>query len=107
MRTFEAFQRDQAEARYAQEQHNPESEAGARAILSQRNGKFTAQLVVKELAAQARLSGPGYLPSARLSAPLHVVIALCTIGVVEKAEDGRGRAWRYRLTAFGRKQAGL
>lgn len=107
MRTFSVYQRDLQEARYTGEKHNPEDRAGANAILSQREGKASAKRAIAELAAQAKLPGQGYLPTARLSAPLHVLVALTTVGVVEKANDDRGKAWRYRLTAQGRKMSGI
>lgn len=106
MRTFAARQAELNERRYSDDasdtrHYDHTTQEGARAILSSRGGKKAAQIALAQLAAQAREPGEGFLPTARLSAPLHVLYALQTIGLIIEADDNRGRAIRFKLTAMG------
>ena len=77
----------------------------AKAILSSKGGGKIAKISIQELWRQANTAGQGYLPSARLSAPLRVLEALETLGVIERATDDRGRAFRFRLSDLGLEMA--
>lgn len=103
MRTFAAYQNDTASARYEDEAENldPTKPADAKRMLATRGGGKAARHAIAELWAQANEAGQGYLPTARLSAPLRVLTALETVGVIERATDDRGRAIRFRLTDAG------
>ena len=103
MRTYADRQTDINAARYDDEAVNldPANPADAKLMLSTLGGNKAAKLALAELWAQANQDGQGYLPTARLSAPLRVLTALETVGVIERATDNRGRAIRYRLTDAG------
>lgn len=103
MRTFAARQRDLQEARYeeAPADLDPKTTSGAKAILASRGGKNAARVAIKELWDAACQWSSGYLPTARISAPLRVLEALETMGLVERADDDRGVAIRFRLTHRG------
>ncbi|MBL4929372.1 hypothetical protein [Fuscibacter oryzae] len=106
MRTFAAHQRDQDQGRYDDEdqlgmQHDPTTRDGAMAILSSRGGKKAAQIAILTLWRAAKDWRDGYMPTARIGAPLRVIQALENIGLVEVAEDDRGMALRFRLTPKG------
>jgi hypothetical protein len=103
MRTFAARQNDTAAARYEDdgETLDPTQPNDAKRMLSTRGGAKAAKIALAELWAQANEAGQGYLPTARLSAPLRVLTALETIGVIERADDDRGNAIRFRLSSYG------
>ena len=91
--------------RYSGAHHDPATAEGARLILSSHYGKQAANIAIAELWQQAHEIGGGWLPTARIGAPLHVLVSLETIGVIERANDDRGRAIRFRLTERGIDQA--
>lgn len=102
MRTIADKQRDVETSRYeAEGDHDPLTPSGARAILKSAGGSKAAKLAISDMWAQAKKPGQGYLPTARISAPLRVVQALATVGVAERADDDRGVSFRYRLTEMG------
>ena len=102
MRTFAARRRDIAEARYDDAPDaDPEMADGAKAILASRGGKKIAKVALGQLWDAARQWSEGYLPSAVISAPLRVLLALETMGLIERAQDDRGVAIRFRLTKRG------
>ncbi len=103
MRTFADKQNDQSSGRYDTGNDNldPSVPADAKAILVSRGGQKAAKIALSELWKQANEAGQGYLPTARISAPLRVLIALETAGVIERATDDRGRAIRFKLTDAG------
>lgn len=80
---------------------DPTQPADAKRMLSTRGGGKAARHAIAQLWAQANEAGQGYLPTARLSAPLRVLTALEAVGVIERATDDRGRAIRFRLTDAG------
>lgn len=108
MRTFAARQRDLQETRYegTPMEVDPKTTAGAKATLATRGGKNAARVAIKELWAAACQWSSGYLPTAKISAPLRVLEALETMGVIERADDDRGEAIRFRLTQKGLRLAG-
>lgn len=77
---------------------DPTTQEGAKAMLSSRGGKKAGQIAIAELWKATRIYNAGYLPTARISAPLRVLLALETLGLIERANDNRGRAIRFRLT---------
>ena len=87
--------------RYSGARHDPATKEGAKMILSSQHGKDTAKISIAELWKQSHEVGGGWLPTARIGAPLHVLVALETVGVIERANDDRGRAIRFRLTHRG------
>lgn len=121
MRTFAQRQRELQERRYASDQTLPDEDgttvASAKLILTSRGGKAAAKLVLSALWKTANEYEGGYLPTAQISAPLRVLTALETVGLVERATDGgtmpltaeeyefgangRGHAIRFRLTSKG------
>lgn len=110
MRTYADRLDELNERRYTDEagstrHHDASTDAGAKAILSSRGGKKAAQLALAQLWEQAKQPGHGFLPTARISAPLYVLRALQTLGLIEEAEDERGKAIRFRLTFTGKQQA--
>lgn len=110
MRTFADKQRETAERRYGDDatdtrKYDPEIAAEAKMILSSQGGKKAARFAIKDMWDQADRPGQGYLPTARLRAPLHVLRAMETLGIVERATDDRGVAIRFRLTEAGRRMA--
>lgn len=107
MRTFAARQRDLDERRYDDDapDADPTTSEGARQILSSRGGKKAARIALAELWQTAKQWREGYLPTARISAPLRVLLALERAGLIEVAEDDRGMALRYRLTSTGVQMA--
>jgi len=125
MRTFAASQKDKMESRYSSDTALPnvdgKTKAGAKEILSSRGGKKAASHATANLWEAANKFSGGWLTTAKVNAPLRVLEALETAGLVEKAEDidlnkiqssedylgfeSRGHAWRYRLTDFGKKVA--
>ena len=80
---------------------DPTVPADAKRMLASRGGGKAAKIALAELWKQANEPGQGYLPTARLSAPLRVLIALETVGVIERATDDRGRAFRFKLSDAG------
>lgn len=110
MRTYAAHQSDLAARRYDDDaedtrHHDASTAQGAKLILSSKGGKAAAKLAAAALWQQANEPGGGYLPTARLHAPLHVLRAMQTMGVIEEAQDERGRAIRFRLTEAGLRAA--
>lgn len=103
MRTYADRLGEMSSRRYHNEERelDPANRADAEAILSSRGGSKAAKIAIAELWAQASEAGQGYLPTARISAPLRVLTALETLLVVERATDDRGRAIRFRLTHAG------
>lgn len=103
MRTFADRQAERDSGRYASEETDidPSTLAGAKAMLSSTGGQKAAKIALAELWKQANEAGQGYLPTARISAPLRVLIALETAGVIERATDDRGNAIRFKLTDAG------
>lgn len=102
MRTFAARQRDAEESRYdTSGAADPATVEGAKAILSSRGGKKIAKVALGQFWDAARQWSEGYLPTAVLSAPLRVLLALETMGLIERADDDRGVAIRFRLTQRG------
>lgn len=87
--------------RYSGAHHDPATKEGARLILSSHYGKRAAKISIADLWKQSHEMGGGWLPTARIGAPLHVLVALETVGVTERANDDRGRAIRFRLTDAG------
>lgn len=105
MRTFAARQRDLQEARYDDAPDaDPATVEGAKAILSSRGGKKIAKVALGQFWEAAQQWADGYLPTAVLSAPLRVLLALETMGLIERAQDDRGVAIRFRLTMRGLMQ---
>lgn len=105
MRTFAARQRDVMESRYdTSGAADPATAEGALAILSSRGGKKIAQVALGQLWEAAQQWADGYLPTAVLSAPLRVLLALETTGLIERAKDDRGVAIRFRLSPRGLQQ---
>lgn len=102
MRTYADRQRDLEGDRYTApsdtRHHDPKTKTGARAIVGSPGGKKAAQFALVDLWNQAEEKGQGYLPTARIRAPLYVLEALETLGSIERATDDRGRAIRFRLT---------
>tara|TARA_R110000868_G_scaffold13624_4_gene63311 strand:+ start:436 stop:786 length:351 start_codon:yes stop_codon:yes gene_type:complete len=100
MRTLAGKQADIESGRYANAKDNldPAVPADAKAMLRSIRGGKAARIALGQLWDQANEEGRGYLPTARLSAPLRVLVALETVGVIERAEDDRGVAIRFRLT---------
>lgn len=99
MRTLAARQRDLAEARYDDAPDaDPETVEGAKAILASRGGKKIAKVALGQFWDAARQWSGGYLPTAVLSAPLRVLLSMETMGLIERADDDRGVAIRFRLT---------
>ena len=80
---------------------DPTNRVDAKNMLASRGGEKAAKLALAELWKQANEPGEGYLPTARLSAPLRVLIALETLGVIVRATDNRGRAIRFKLSDAG------
>lgn len=110
MRTFAAHQSARAARRYDDDaedtrHHDASTVRGAKLILSSKGGKAAAKLAAAALWHQANDHGEGYLPTARLHAPLHVLRAMQTMGAIEEADDERGRAIRFRLTPAGIRAA--
>lgn len=106
MRTFAARMRDIEERRYDDvPEADPTTSEGAKAILGSRGGKKAARLALATLWEAAKEWQQGYLPTARINAPLRVLDALHTIGLVEPADDDRGVAIRLRLTPLGIQMA--
>ena len=103
MRTLADRQNERNVGRYEKENVNldPSVKSDANAILLSQGGSKAAKIALAELWKQANEDGQGYLPTARLSAPLRVMIALETAGVVTRATDDRGRAIRFRLSDAG------
>lgn len=106
MRTFAARERDLAESRYQADaedtrHHDPSTAEGAIAILKSKGGKAAAQHALGALWRQANQPGEGYLPTAQIPAPLHVLRALQRSGLIKEADDERGRAIRFRLSTDG------
>lgn len=103
MRTFSNKQTDIETGRYgeAKTDLDPSLKADAKHMLASAGGGKAARLALGQLWAQANDAGRGYLPTARLSAPLRVLTSLETLGVIERATDDRGVAIRYRLTDAG------
>lgn len=103
MRTFADRQREVVTGRYADAETNldPTKPVDAKRMLSTPGGSKAAKIALAELWKQANEAGQGYLPTARLSAPLRVLIALETVGVIERATDDRGKAIRFKLTDAG------
>ena len=125
MRTFEQRQRDLACRRYDSDDQGRNEDgvtkSSAQHILSSKGGKAAAKIAIGELWSEVGRTGSGYLPTARLSAPLRVLQALETVGLIERATDGgtlpltaedyeigangRGHAIRFRLSDMGLKMA--
>ena len=109
MRTYADRQQDVGQGRYAlssdTRDFDPTTLEGAKAILSVAGAKKAAKFALNDLWKQAQEPGQGYLPTARINAPLRVLQALETLGMIEKAQDDRGRAFRYRLSPTGLRQA--
>jgi len=109
VRTYADRQQDVGQGRYALSSDtrdiDPSTKEGATAILSVAGAKKAAKIALDQLWKQAQEPGQGYLPTARISAPLRVLLALETLGLIEKATDDRGRAYRYRLSLEGLRQA--
>lgn len=125
MRTFAAANRDRMENRYAVDDVLPEADgktpAGAKTILASRGGKKAARHATATLWEASRKHREGFMPTARINAPLRVLEALETAGLIERAQDGghspataeeyledttrRGVAIRFRLTEFGLRVA--
>lgn len=103
MRTYADRLGEVSSRRYHNEERalDPTNLTDAKTILSSRGGAKAAKIAIAEMWAQASEAGEGYLPTARLSAPLRVLQALETLDVVERANDDRGRAIRFRLTHYG------
>jgi hypothetical protein len=109
MRTFAARQRDMDEARYedAPAETDPKTITGAKTILSSRGGKKAAKIALAQLWRAANNWEQGYMPTATLNAPLRVLEALETMSLIERADDDRGVAIRFRLTDKGLTMAGV
>lgn len=107
MRTFAQRQIDIAERRYQsmEEGADPKTDLGAMLIISSRGGKAAAKVAVNELWEAANTWPDGYLPTARISAPLRVLEAMETLRMIERADDDRGVAIRFRLSMTGLKLA--
>lgn len=103
MRTFADRQKDLAENRYDAEDLSidPTTPNGAKALLSSRGGKKAAQLALSTLWEAKKQWREGWLPTAKINAPLRVLEALHTIDLIEQANDDRGVAIRLRLTPKG------
>jgi ketopantoate reductase len=107
MRTLAAKLNDTGTSRYQGDQSrdlDPKSLADAKKILSTAGGAKAAKLAIAELWKQAQAVGGGWLPTARLSAPLRVLQSMVTIGVLEQADDNEERqtvAFRFRLNERG------
>jgi hypothetical protein len=103
MRTLADKQEDRASGRYASGavDIDPSTPAGAKTMLSTLGGSKAAKIALGELRG---VEGQGYLPTARISAPMRVLVALETMGLIERANDDRGRAIRFRLTELSLKQ---
>ena len=102
MRTLADRQRDITESRYdTSGAADPKTVEGAKAILASRGGKKIAKVAIGQLWDAAGRWYDGYLPTAVISAPLRVLEALETIGLIERADDDRGVAIRFRLTQIG------
>ncbi len=87
--------------RYSAAHYDPATAKGARLILQSHYGKRAAKIAIAELWRQSHEIVGGWLPTARIGAPLHVLVALETVGVTERANDDRGKAIRFRLTEAG------
>lgn len=107
MRTFAQRQIDLAERRYQsmEEGADPKTDKGAMLIVSSRGGKAAAKVAVGELWKAANTWAEGYLPTAQISAPLRVLEAMETLKLIERADDDRGVAIRFRLTMTGLRLA--
>lgn len=103
MRTLAAKMTDEATRRYAEEDASldPTVAADAKKMLASVGGSKAAKHAIAELFAQASKPGQGWLPTARISAPMRVLMAMTTVGVLEMADDNEERetrAIRFRLT---------
>jgi hypothetical protein len=107
MRTFAQRQIDLAERRYQSfgEGADPKTDEGAMLIIGSRGGKAAAKVAVAELWKASQEWTEGWLPTAKISAPLRVLEAMETLRLIERADDDRGRAIRFRLTTTGRRLA--
>lgn len=104
MRTLSANLADKANRRYqGGDFHDldPTNPRDAKNMLATGQGRKIATIVAQELLLQSDKPGGGWLPTARLSAPLPVLLAMETLGAVERADDNTERqtvAYRFRLT---------
>jgi len=107
MRTLAASMSDSASYRYLGDQSHdldPTIPAEAKRILASAGGAKAAKRAISQLWEQSKQHGQGYLPTARLDAPMRVLMALTCLGVLEVADDNAERqtiALRFRLTDKG------
>lgn len=107
MRTYADRQKDLQSARYDDEDPtiDPTTPSGAKRMLATLGGKNAAKLAIACLWEARKEWRDGWMPTARIPAPLRVLEALNTVGLVEQADDNRGVAIRVRLTATGVQMA--
>ena len=105
MRTLAAKLNDDKNSRYADDNGghdlDPTLLCDAKKMMSAPGAKKAAAFAIEDLLVQAGKAGQGWLPTATIRAPIRVLMALTTLGVLEMADDNAERqtiALRFRLT---------